>query len=117
MTINKLMWIAIFSIIPHPLEVSDVLTGIILSGGVDMMIAVILDVDMLSDMEVVVMATPAITLEFVVGLTYAEDLPTDLLAVIIIDIIPAIDTDIFFDGDMEGLAAAMTPVEFTLPVP
>ena len=68
MMINRLMWIAIFSIISHPLEVSDVLTGVILGDGVDMMTAVILDVDMLSGMEIVVMATPAITLEFVVPL-------------------------------------------------
>ena len=97
MTISRLMWIAIFSIISHPLEVSDVLTDVILGDGADMTTAVTLDVDFLSDMEIVVMATPAITLEFVVGLTYAEDVPADLLA--------------------DSLAAAMTPSKFTLPAP
>ena len=66
MTISRLMWIAIFSIISHPLEVSDVLTDVILGDGADMTTAVTLDVDFLSDMEIVVMATPAIALEFVV---------------------------------------------------
>ena len=91
------MWIAIFSIISHPFEVSDVLTDVILGDSADMTTAVTLDVDFLSDMEIVVMATPAITLEFVVGLTYAEDVPADLLA--------------------DSLAAAMTPSKFTLPAP
>ena len=40
-----------------------------------------------------------------------------VLAIIIIDVVPAIDVDILADGSVNGLAAMMTPLEFTLPAP
>ena len=50
-------------------------------------------VDMLSGMEIIVMATPTIILEFVVELAYAGNVPADVLADV------------------------RTPLEFTLPAP
>ena len=68
-------------------------------------------VDMLSDTEIIVMPTPAITLEFVVGVAYAGD----VLAVIIIEVVLAIDVVMLADENVIGLAALTTPLEFTLP--
>ena len=72
-------------------------------------------VDMLSGMEIIVMTTPAITLEFVVGVAGAEDVLVDLLAgalaVIIGDVVPAIGVvDMLADENVNGLAV-------TLPAP
>ena len=72
-------------------------------------------VDMLSDMEIIAMATPAITLAFVVGVADAEDVLVDLLAgalaVIIGDVVPAIGVvDMLADENVNGLAV-------TLPAP
>ena len=78
-------------------------------------------VDMLSGMEIIVMATPAIALAFVVGVAYAEDvlvgLLTDGLTVVISDVVSAIDVDMLADKNVNRLAAVMTPLEFTLPAP
>ena len=95
----------------------DVLAEVIIFGvGVDMTSALMLDVDMLPGMEIIVMATPVITLAFVVGVVYAVDALTDLLllTVIIIDVASAIDVDILDDENADGLAVAMTLLEFTL---
>merc|ERR1712032_549356 len=87
MTIKRLMWISIFNNISYPSMVIDVLADVITFGvGVDMTSAIMLDVDMLSGMEIIAMATPVITLEFVVGVVCAVDVLSDLLlAVLIID--------------------------------
>ena len=79
-------------------------------------------VDMLSGMEIIVMTTPAITLEFVVGVAGAEDVLVDLLAgalaVIIGGVVPAIGVvDMLADENVNRLAAMTPPSEFTLPAP
>ena len=90
------------------------LTDAMLGDGADTMSAVILGVAMLSDMEIVVMDAPQITLEFVLGVAYAVDVPAGLLDAIIIGAVPAIDIGMFPDENVHGLAAVMIPVEFTL---
>ena len=79
-------------------------------------------VDMLSGMEMIVMATPAISLAFVVGVVYAEDVLVDLLAdvltVVMSDVVSVIDAvDMLANENVNRLAAVMTPLEFTLPAP
>ena len=86
----------------------------------DLMIGV--GVDMLSDamlsvMEIIAMATPAITLEFVGSVSYVTDVLTGVLTVLIIGVVTAMDVDILADGSGNGLAAVMTPFEFTLSSP
>ena len=121
--INRLMWIAIFISISSCCDVIDTLTDVMLGDGGDAMSAVILDVAMLSDMEIVVMDAPQITLEFVVGVAYAVDVPAGLLdaiiidAVPVIDAVPAIDIGMFAGENVHGLVAVMTPAEFTLLPP
>ena len=110
-----LMCITIFIIISSRCDVIDALTGVMLGDGADTMSAVILDVAMLSDMEIVVMTTPEITLGFVVGVANAVGVLADLPDVIIIDVVSTID--MFPDENVDGLAAVMTPVEFTWPAP
>ena len=117
-TIKKLMWMLIFNNIPYPSLAIDVLADVTMLGaGADMASAIMLDVDMLPGMEIIAMATPAITLDFVVGLVYAADVLADLLlpTVIIVGVSPAIDVDMLDDDNADGLAAMMTPLEFTLP--
>ena len=109
--INRLMWITIFTSISRPCVVTD---DVMLGDGADAMSAVILEVAMLSDMEIVVMDVPQITLEFVVGVAYAVDVPAGLLDAIIIDAVSAIVINMFPDENVHGLAAVITPVEFTL---
>ena len=69
-------------------------------------------VDMLPDVEIIVMATPVINLDFVLGGAYA-----DVLAVVIVDVVSAIDVDMLADENANGLAAVMTPLEFNLSSP
>ena len=64
--------------------------------------------DMLTDMEIIV--TPEITLKFFGGVEYVAD-------VLIIDVVSAIDVAMLADENASGLAAAMTPSEFTLSAP
>ena len=46
------------------------------------------------------------------------DVPDDLLSVLIIDSVTVInDVDMLADENENGLAAVMTPLEFTLPAP
>ena len=72
-------------------------------------------VDMLPEIENIVIPTPAITLEFVVATAYAGDVLTDMLSVITTDVVTAIDVvDMLTDENANGLAAVMTPLEFTL---
>ena len=55
------------------------------------------------------------------GVTYVGDVRVgvlaDLLAVLVIDVVTAIDVDMLADENENGLAAVMTPLEFTLPAP
>ena len=107
MVTNRVIWITVFIIFSHPCEVNEVLDDVKFGVGVD--------VDMLSDIEIVVMATPAITLDLLVGITYAVDVLTDLLtkllSVLIIGVVTVIDVDMLAD---EIFNAVMTPSEFTL---
>ena len=83
----------------------DMLSGEVLIGvNVDM----ISGFDTLSEMEIIAIATPAITLEFVVEITCAED--------VLADVFP-IDVDMFADENANGLAFVMTPLDFTLSSP
>ena len=102
MIINGLMTIMIFNIISYPCEVTDVISD------------VKFDVKMLSVIGIIVRDTPTITLEFVVGVAYAVDVVTDLLAVIFVDVLSVIMS---VDENVNGLAAVMTPLDFTLPAP
>ena len=77
----------------------------------------VVDVDMLSGMEIIVMTIPEITLAFVVGVAYAEDVLVDLLTVITIDVVSAIDVAMLAGENVDGLAAVMTSLEFALPSP
>ena len=80
----------------------DALTDAMLGDGVDTMPAVALGVDV----EIVTMDAPAITLEFVVGVTYAVGVLAGLLVATIIDVVPAIfDIDMFADESVNGLTA------------
>ena len=94
------MWIAMFTSSSYPCVgvVADVICGV--------------GVDMLSDIEIIVMATPAITLEVVVGGACA-----DVLTVAIVDVVSAIDVDMLANENANGLAAVTTPLEFILPSP
>ena len=69
-------------------------------------------VGMLSVMEIIVMDTPKITLEFVVRATSS----VDVLDVVITGFVTAIDVDILADENVNGLAVVMTP-ELTFPAP
>ena len=114
------MWIVISIISSHPRAVTDVLADGMFVVVVDMLSEVMIGVVyiMLSDLEISVVATP---LEFVVGVVYSGDVLTDLLgellAALIIDVVTVIDVDILVDENVNGLADAMTPLEFTLPAP
>ena len=52
------------------------------------------------------------------GVTYVGDVRigvlADLLAVLVIDVVTAIDVDMLADENENGLTAVMTPLEFTL---
>ena len=97
------MWSAIFISFVHLCEVTDVMIGI--------------GADMLPCIGIIAMATPAITWEFVVAEAYAVDVLTDLLEAVTFDVVTVIDVDILADENVNGLAAVMTPLEFTLPAP
>ena len=107
MITNKLMWSAIFTSFSHPCVMPGVLADVMLDIGIDM----------LPDMGIIVMDTPVITLEFVVRVSYAGDVLADLPDAAIIDVVSATDVDILTDENANGLAAVMTPLEFTLPAP
>ena len=98
---------------------TDVLCDVMIGVGVDIFPDDILGVGigMLTGMDIIVVATP-ITLEFV---AYAGDVRVgvsdDLLYVLIIDSVAVIDVDMLVDENANGLAAVMTPLEFTLPAP
>ena len=67
-----------------------------------------LGVDMSIDIGIIVMATPAITLAFVVGVSRAVNM---------LDVTTVIDVGMLADENANRLAAVMTPLEFTLPAP
>ena len=93
----------------------DMLTELILD--VDPGVLIDVTIDMLPDIEIIAMVTPAIVLEFVVETVYAGDVLADTLSVLITVVAPAIDVDMLADENLNGLAAVMTPLEFTLSSP
>ena len=98
--------------------VTDVIAGMLIGDGADpKMSAVLLGVGMLSNMGIVLMATPAGTIEFVERVVYALDVFACLLDVMIIDAVSAIDIGILADENIDDLVAVMTPVELTWPAP
>ena len=105
--INRLMWRAIFISFSHPYEEVDSLTDVMFG----------ISVHMLPDMENIVATTPAITGAFVAGEAYVVDALTDVLTVVIIGALSAIDVDTLAGENVNDLAAVMTPLEFTLPAP
>ena len=62
-----------------------------------------LGVDMSIDIGIIVMATPAITLAFVVGVSRAVNM---------LDVTTVIDVGMLADENANRLAAVMTPLEF-----
>ena len=85
-----------------------------LGVGVDMLLCdvmIVVGVTVLCVIEITVMDTPAITLEFMVRIASSAD----VLAVVITDVIS--DIDVLADEGANGLAAVVTPSEFTLPSP
>ena len=109
MVTNTLIWRAVFRSFSHPCVVIDVLADPMIGAGVDM----------LSDIEIIVMATPAITLELMVGVAYAGGVLTNLLLlyVLTIESVTVIDVDMLADENVNGLVAVTTPLEFTLSAP
>ena len=70
------------------------------------------------------MDPPAITLEVVVGVivgwvgvSYTVDVLADLLAVLVIGVVPVIGVEMIADENINVLAAVVTSSEFTLPSP
>ena len=81
----------------------------------------IVGVDMLDDMKVIVMVTPVFVLQLLIGVVHAvkvlDDQLINLLNVLVLDVLTAIDVDMLADENVNDLAAVMTPLEFTLPSP
>ena len=74
-------------------------------------VMIVVGVTVLCAIEIIVMDTPAITLEFVVGIVSS----VELLTVVITGVVSGID--VLADEGANGLAAVMTPLEFPLPEP
>ena len=108
------MWRAIFTRLSNPCVVTDSLADVML--GVGMLTDVILGLGMSIDIGIIVTATPAITLEFMVGVARAVNM-LDALGVIIVDVVSAINVDMLADVNANDLAAVMTPLDFTLLSP
>ena len=125
METNRLMWNAIFNSFLHRRAAPDGMLGVgvdmssrfILGVGLNMFSEVILEVsvDVLSDIVFFVMVSPAVTLTVVMA--YAADVMTDVPCFVTFDVVPAINVDMFADENVHGLAAVMTPSEFTFPAP
>ena len=79
----------------------------------DVMIGV--GVHMLPNIDTIVMATPAITLEFVEETVYAGAALADVLAIVMTGAVPATNVDMLADKTVDALVAVTTPLEFTLP--
>ena len=108
------MWRAIFIRFSNPCVVPDALTDAML--GVDMLTDAILGFDMSIGIGIIVTATPAITLEFMVGVARAVNM-LGALGVVIVSVASAIGVDRLADVNANGLAAVITPLEFALTSP
>ena len=122
MATNIPMWIAIFVTLSHVCEVTDVLSDVMIVVGVDNIEVIVTDVmivvgvdmfpdvmiavgvDMFPDIEVIVKATAAIALGFVVGVAYAG-----VLTALLFDVVSVINVDMLADENTNSLAAVTTP--------
>ena len=97
----------------------DVEPDVMIDVDVRMLKDVMLDVafDILPDTNFITVTTPPITLEFVVEIAYAAGMLADVSATPTTDVVPGTDEDILNDENVNGLAAAMTPLESTLSSP
>ena len=107
----------------------DILTAFILNIDVDPGVMIDVDVrmlideklgvavDMSADTGIFAMDTPAMTLEFVVGIAYAGEALTDVSAVPMNDVVSGTDADILDNKNVNGLATAMIPLESTFSSP
>ena len=113
MVTNIMMWRAIFIRFSHPCTVTGVLADGMLGVSVDILSdeTIGVDVGMTSD------AMFDVGVEFVVGISYNGDVLAGVLSVLIIGFVSAIDVDMMADESVNGLAAVMTPLEFTLLSP
>ena len=119
MVANRLILRTIFNRSSHPCDGTDVMIRPMIGVGVDTLSAVIITVGvgMLSDMEIVRMANPEISLDFAVPVTYVVDIVADALTALIVGSVTAADVDMLADETANGFAAVMTPLEFTLSLP
>ena len=101
------MWRTIFSIFSYPCKVTDVLADVMLD----------VEADMLPDIGMIAMDTPAIALEFMVPVPGDVGVLADELAVLISGLMSVIDVGMLADEDMNSLAAVMTPLRSALPAP
>ena len=108
------MWRAIFIRFSNPCVVTDALTDAML--GVGMLTDVILGLGMSIDIGIIVTATPAITLEFMVGVARAVNM-LGALCVVTVNVVSAIGVDMLADVNANDLVAVMAPLEFTLSSP
>ena len=119
METNRLIWSAIFNSFSHPCAAIDGMfgfdvgmsSGFILGVGLDMFSEVIIDfsVDVFPD-------SRAVTLKVIIGAAYAVvDVVTGVPSFVTFGVVPAIDVDMFADESVRGLAAVMTPSEFSFP--
>ena len=83
----------------------DMLTELILD--VDPGVLIDVAIDMLPDIEIIAMDAPAIILEFVVEIAYAGDVLTDVLTVLISDVVTVIGVAMLTDDNVIGLTVAM----------
>ena len=70
-------------------------------------------IDMLSDIEIIAVTTPPITLDFVVRISYAVDVLAGELATLLTDVVSVIDVDMLVAENVDSFA----PLEFTLSPP
>ena len=90
----------------------DMLSEVMIGVEVDVLSELTLGVDV--GVEMLPMTT---LLEFVVEIAYTGDVSAGMFAVLVIDVVTDIDVDMFDDEDVNGLVAAMTPLDPTLSAP
>ena len=100
MTISRLMWRAIFIRFSNPCVVPDALADAMLGVGMSI------------DIGIIVTATPAIALEFIVGVARAVNM-LGILDVVIVEVVSVIDVDMLANVNANDLAVVMTPLECT----
>ena len=96
----------------------DTLDDVMMFGaGIDKFpgVMLVVDVDVLSGMEIIVVVNPAITLGFMVGVSYTVDMPDgvliNVLSVAKVGNVTDTNVSMLADDNVNVLAAAMTPLE------